>query len=437
MNHRLLRAEQTTVYPRLGIAIIVGLLILSPFVSAYLSYLAFAICLYRMVRYDAKVFATDYCILLPLTGLFRTTGGMSLLVWLCLVAGVWYFVRGGLRGDATLVLVLSIMCYLLLRMDMNIRKYVLCFGQIFVLYSLLPKQDVESSVRSAKVFCWGLALSSLFALVLRDSPQLIAVRGEETVAIWGTNIMRFYGLFEDPNYYTTLLIIGLAVLCKLKESGRMKGIRFWILGAVLALCGVLTYSKTFFLTLVLLGGIYILWQFRDKKMFRGLIFTAMGCLALVYIVSSSSTLFSVMMERLTSGSNLSDFTTGRTDLYIAYWNAITENIGSFLFGLGFDAPRLEKDPHNLYLEIAYHTGFVGLSLVLAFYVSMVYRLKNSVLHVRKQNIIAKYVAIFMIAVLYMSLHGFFELVTYGGIFVAFLSLNVLKKEDDILHAQLQ
>lgn len=430
MEERRILAEQTTEYPKLSMALIVVLLVLSPFVSVYLSYVAFVICVYRMARYDAKVFATDYCILLPLTQLFRTDAGMSLLIWLCLVAAIWYFMWGKIRGDGALLFLLAIMCFLLLRMQMNIRRYVLCFGQIFVLYTLLPKQDAQSSARSAKAYCWSLAISSFYALLLRDTSQMVAVRGEESAAIWGTSIMRFYGLFEDPNYYTTLLIIGLATLCKLKDSGRMKGITFWCLGAALAVFGVMTYSKTFFLTFVLLGGIYIIWQFWNRKVFRGVFFSAAAFVAVLYVMYSENSPFAIVLERLTGGSGLADITTGRTDLFVLYWNAIRENLGSLLFGLGFNAPRLGQDPHNLYIEIIYYTGFIGLGLVLAFYISMIARMKNNVIAVKKQNIIAKYVVILMVAILYLSLHGFFELVTYGGLFIGFLSLNIIKKEEE-------
>ena len=83
-----------TEYPLWGILAVMGLVLISPFVSPYLCYFAFVISICRMLRFDAKVFAVDYAILIPVCQFYRTTGGMSLLVWLCLVAAIWFFVRG-------------------------------------------------------------------------------------------------------------------------------------------------------------------------------------------------------------------------------------------------------------------------------------------------------------------------------------------------------
>ena len=79
----------TTEYPAFSMLLVIALILLSPFVTAYLCYAAFLICIYRMLRYNAKVFAKDYCILLPMTQLFRTTDGMTFLIWLLCQLEVW------------------------------------------------------------------------------------------------------------------------------------------------------------------------------------------------------------------------------------------------------------------------------------------------------------------------------------------------------------
>ena len=103
----------TNEYPIFSMALIVALILLSPFVSPYLCYAAFVICIYRMLRYSAKVFATDYCILLPMTQMFQTTEGMTFLIWLCLIAAIWYFVRGTIRVSASLMFLLVLLNYML------------------------------------------------------------------------------------------------------------------------------------------------------------------------------------------------------------------------------------------------------------------------------------------------------------------------------------
>lgn len=421
--------DGTIEYPAFSQLLALALILLAPFVSAYLCYAAFAVCLYRMVRYNAKVFATDYCILLPVSQFFRTTGGMTFLIWLCLIAAVWYFLWGTIRANATLVLLLVLVNYLIARMQLVISDFVLCFGQIFILYVLLPKQDAESAERATKAFCWSVIVTSVYALVFRNTPQLVAIRGVEDVAIWGTSIMRFSGLIKDPNYYMTMLVAGMAALCKLKESGKTGVLWFWGQMLIMAAFGILTYSKTFFLMVVFLGGTYIIWQFWSKKFFKGMAFTILGIAAGAYLLLSENSPFAVVLERLTSGRSLSAITTGRTDLYVRYWDVITENTGNLLFGLGLSAPVLGKGTHMLYLEMIYYVGILGLILILSFFTSLARDLKRNNPYARRQSLIAKYAVVTIVAIQYFSLQGMFQVLTYGVFFVAFLTIAITPAED--------
>ncbi len=422
--------KTTNKYPMVSLLIALALIYVAPFVSSLLPYAAFAIFVYRVLRYDARVFAADYCLLMPISRLFSTPGGFTLLIWLCLFAAVWYMIMRGIRADATYIFLLAILNYLILRMQMEIGSFVLCFGQMFVLCVLLPLQDEESSARAAKIFCIGLVVSSVYALILRNTWQLEAIRGRETEAIWGTGIFRFMGLIKDPNYYATMVIMGLVMLAKLKESKRISGLFFWIIAAAMTAFGALTYSKTFLLVFVLLGCIYILWQFWNRKIIGGMILTVIAVAAVSFLLFSEKSPFAVIIERLTSSRNLDALTTGRTEIYAAYWRAITENASTFLFGRGLAADILYKAPHNIYLEIIYYIGAIGFILFAGFYISMLRVLLKTGSRIRKQHFIAKYVGIFMALVLFIPLHGMFQIVSYGDFFLAFLTLMITKKQAD-------
>lgn len=431
IDHICLQGEKAE-YPIWGMVLVAVLLMVAPFTSSLLPYGAFAICLYRIVLYDEKVFAADYCLLIPFTFLFRTSGGMSLLVWLCLVASIWYFIRGRLCANGMLVFLLLLLNYLIIRMQMNINNFVLCFGQIFTFFVLLPAQDSRSAERAVKVFCWSMILSSVYALLFRNTAYLAGIIGYESDAIWGTGIKRFQGLFRDPNYYMALLVVGLALLCKLKEAGRLHPVSFWIQSAAMTAYGILTYSKTFFLMLVLLIGTYIIWQFWSKKVFRGVFFTVLVMIAAVYILSSENSPFAVVLERLTSSKDLSELTTNRSELFVAYWEAITENVGTFLFGYGVNAPLLGGwGAHNLYIEILYYIGAVGLVLVIGIYASIAVWIGKQTEGFREQHFIAKYVALLMAMLVYCSLQGLFLIPCYAAFFLALLPLRIVKEEPDV------
>lgn len=416
-------------YPLAGILFAVALLYAAMLVSWYLVYPVFLICIYRVVRYDTKVFSTDYCILIPLATLFQTSGGMSLLIYVCLFAAIWYVLRGGAYMNAAFLFLILLLNYMFLRMQMEISRMILFFGQLFMLYVLLPHQDADSAERSAKAYCVSLVVSSVYALIFRNSAGMIALRGKEVPAFWGSSAMRFQGLFGDPNYYMLLLITGIALLLKLRDSHRIRRFSFMTMAAGLSLLGLLTYSKTFLLVFVLLAGIYVLWQFRNKKFFFGLALAVVmiGGAALLLLADFSP--LSIIGTRLFSSYNISDLTTGRTDVFARYWNSITRNAGSFLFGNGFAAKRLGKDPHNLYLEIWYYSGAVGLLLMAGFYSSMVRMVQRKTSGFAKQNVFAKYVVLLAILTVFMSLHGVFSILIYGEFYLAFLSILLTRKNE--------
>ena len=173
-------------YPLWGLIVVMALNFMAPFITSLLVYPAFLICVYRVIRYDERVFVTDYAALTTISMLFRTSGGMSLMVYLCLFAAVWYFVRSGIRADRSYVMLIILLNYLILRMQFEISNLLLCFGQLFMLCVLLPKQDEESAERTIKTFCISLLVSSAYALLLRNTSQIVAIRGSEVPAFWGS-----------------------------------------------------------------------------------------------------------------------------------------------------------------------------------------------------------------------------------------------------------
>ena len=413
-------------YPKWEIALAVALLYLAPFTTELLTYAVFAICLYRIVMYDARVFVTDYAILFPISQLFRVNQ-MSLLIYLCLIAAVWYFVTGKLEKKFSYAALLIFVNYLLLRMQWNISGFVLCAGQLFMLCVLLPKQDEQSTERAIKLFCLSLFVSSTFAFLLRDSAQLHAIRGSEGEAFWGSSLLRFYGLFEDPNYYMTLLVTAMAMLIRLMDCGKIKLIPFVLFEMAFAFFGAMTYSKTFFLLLLLLVVAGIVCLFQNKKYMLASVFIAVGLLA-AWFVFSGTTIFSVVLFRFSSADSLYALTTGRSEVFMNYFRALTDTVLSLFFGAGLAANNLGKDPHNLYLEISYYLGIVGLILVVVIFACIVYEMKKSVKDAPKQKIVASNLPLVCACVLHFALHGLFSIISYAVFFFAILSYKIVKRE---------
>lgn len=415
-------------YPALSIIVAVLLLYLTPFTTSLLAIPATVICFYRVIRYDARVYTVDYCIIAPIIMLSRAGTGVPLMLYLSLAAAIRYFFHTGFRRKASYVILLILLNYLILRMQMDINSLVLCFGQIFMLCVLLPEQNAESAERAAKAFCLNLLIASVYSWIFRNHYAIREITGAESLAIWGTDITRFKGLFEDPNFYMTMLTVAIALLLKLNDSGRIQRGYFVFMLIGMTVFGILTYSKTFFLMFVLLVGIYLVWQFWNRKVFRGMVFTIIAVAALVLIFTMENSPFEVVLTRFRGANNISDLTTNRSDVYLMYLDEITKDFSTFFFGKGLAADGLSFDPHNLYIEIAYHIGVVGLLFFSAFHVALVWEMQKRTQKAPRQNIFAKYEVLLVVFTLYFTLHGIFQTIMYANFFLGYLSILMTKKQ---------
>lgn len=416
-----------TNYPFWGMVFVAAALLASLFLSHYLVYLAFFVCVYRMVKYDLTVFSVDYCILLPFNMLFRTSGGMAIMVYLCILAVIWYLFRMGIRVNLALFATFLLVIYLLLRF--NIVNYALVLSQMILLYIMLPRQNTQSAENALKGFCISLFISSLYALIFRNTYQIQALRGAEVPAYWGSSFYRFQGLFSDPNYFNVMLIAGIAILLKLKDLQRVTVSFFCLIGGSLVLFGLLTYSKSFFLCLILLVGIYVLWLFRDRKVFWASLIAITVILAAAVMLLLEFSPLMVILQRFSGKQTLSSMTTGRTDVFLLYWAQITKSFGNFFIGLGQKAYRIYKDPHNLYLEIMYHTGLVGLLLFAMYGSSMILEARKKIKGCYSRNFFSKYAVLIVVLTAFCALHGIFSVLLYGVFYLAFLSVMLIRKPE--------
>jgi len=426
---RYLPRLQTSEYPIWSMLTVLGLIYLTPFVGVA-AYLAFAVCVYRIIRFDVRIFSTDYCMLIPVSMIFRTGDGMSLLVYVCLIAAVWEVVRNGLRGNAATVTMLLLLNYLVARMQLSVTNFLLCFGQVLLLYVMLPVQDENSAERTVKAFCVSLLIASCYALLLRNTWQIRVIRGPEVPAYMGSTLRRFQGLFRDPNYYMTQLLTGIALMIQLGESRRVDPLSFWLFIAGFSLFGILTYSKTFFVLFALLVLSYIYLQFRNRRYGWGITLVILVLSMGGYLLFDHRSPFAVVMTRLLEANNISDLTTGRTDVLLAYLKVICHDPISLLFGQGMAAQGLYKDPHNLYLEILYYMGLTGLVLYFAFYWSLLRQQSRRPVAAAHKHWFSKYLVLLMALGLFCTLHGVFANMVYSVFYLAALPVLLPRKEQE-------
>ena len=252
MERRKLVRDRLT-YPVQGISVILALIYLSPFVSSLLNYAAFLMCMYRLMKYDERVFSVDYCCLISVATVFALPGGFSLVVVLSLLAEFWFVVRDGAVLDSAMAVLFLLVCYLMLRIQSSVSGFVLCVSQLLIFHRMLSFADTQTILLDIGAFVLSVLTSSVYALVFRKTSAMTAIVGREVLAYYGSSLTRFQGLFRDPNYYMSLVIMAIVLLTLLYFKKYISKALFSAGIVCMFFFGALTYSKTCF-SFACIGG---------------------------------------------------------------------------------------------------------------------------------------------------------------------------------------
>lgn len=424
MERRKLVRDRLT-YPIQGISVILALIYLSPFVSSLLNYAAFLMCMYRLVKYDERVFSVDYCCLISVATVFALPGGFSLVVVLSLLAEFWFVVRDGVVLDSAMAVLFLLVCYLMLRIQSSVSGFVLCVSQLLIFHRMLSFADTQTVLLDIGAFVLSVLTSSVYALVFRKTSAMTAIVGREVLAYYGSSLTRFQGLFRDPNYYMSLVIMAIVLLTLLYFKKYISKALFSAGIVCMFFFGALTYSKTFLFLICLYWGLCFFYLLRARRYIFAAAFSV-GTVVLAIILSN--TLFATTLYRITSASSVSELTTGRTDMFEEYWREIISSPVTMLFGKGLSAQLLKKGTHNLFLEIQYYVGAIGLTLYLFYFGALVVRMqKKSAAGCYPARLFSNSPLIVFI-VLFSSLQGMFSISVYTLLYLAVIAIAVPQKD---------
>lgn len=214
-------------------------------------------------------------------------------------------------------------------------------------------------------FALGICLAAITARYLAVLPTISRYIDINT----SLGMIRRSGYNGDPNFYSahiTAALSGLLVLL-LGNEKRNKSVLSILLVCVLLYCGLMSVSKSFVLIsacLLLLWLVALMLQRGRVSVKLTLIVTLM--VAGVFLLSS--TVFTDMLDtvfsRFGQNANLSDLTTGRTEVWGRYIEAVFGDMRMLLFGQGYTDVFLgDKATHNTLLQSVYQFGLIGLALM--------------------------------------------------------------------------
>ncbi len=226
--------------------------------------------------------------------------------------------------------------------------------------------NIKSKDDSRKVFLFyilGIVVSSA-VVALELIPNLSNYFQVQDLGYDYDYMIRFSGLYADPNYYSINVIISLCLIILLNHKNQLSMIPTLILAALMVAFAIMTFSKSAFLMLIFPLFLFLYSKIKQKKYLFAILFLIICTGFIVYVMSGNVPAFKTILSRLEQ-SDASSLTTGRSDLWLEYINYLSNSISTLLFGAGFGAPVVgAKAAHNTYIDLAYYLGIIGTAILL-------------------------------------------------------------------------
>lgn len=229
------------------------------------------------------------------------------------------------------------------------------------------KKEIFQFSHNIKILCVSIIVASLLSCFYYISPYL---QSFITPFYLSQNIVRFSALFPHPNSLAILCEIALSILTFFLLTEK-KNVFNIILFCLITLIGLLTFSKTFILLLlVILIAIFI----KSLKVNKKITFITTGIILLCTIIFCivANDVVNIVIERffgrISECHTFRDFmnmiTTDRFDLWIEYLKEIFCHPTIFFFGKGLGCSPIHiLSAHNTFVSLFYQMGIVGLILL--------------------------------------------------------------------------
>ncbi len=374
---------------------------------------------------------------MPMANIFKLSPGtQSFFTILILAYVVINFVLPRKATALVFIFGLYVVITQLIAGDFNLFRTIKLIFNVLFLSSVL---NSEVKINHKEVFFsfiignivasfFGMLDSSFFRIVdyvgVKEVGEIRPEEGEEA-------IIRFAGLYADPNYYAIGIIISMCLLVILYHRSEIN-LFFAVLCTVpMVYFLIQTYSKSA-LIMMAVPLLYLMYSFMKKKKYLSLLIIILLSVFVVGLVLSGQIeALQVVMARIemsdtSSGTDINKLTTGRFNLWITYLNYIINNIRTALFGDGVAAYLInERASHNTYIDILYHLGVVGGGLLLA----CLSTISDQSRHFNIKRTIMNYSVMICMIIMYFFLGQLFYFDPPFQIFLAFVVLNLPLGDD--------
>lgn len=236
------------------------------------------------------------------------------------------------------------------------------------------------------------------------------------------DLVRFAGLYSDPNYYSVNVIISMCLTVILLHKERIS------LPVFVALMAMFLYfiKSTFSKSALLMSSVPLLMflysnQIKKRRTLQAVSVAAIAIVLIYLIATGGGEMFSTVLGRLASArGDLNSLTTGRFNVWVYNLEYFAEHPWRFLFGNGINAPLINnKGHHNVYIEMLWHVGLLG--------EGMIFLLLAQILRIvprRQRKNLMNYCVVFCVVAMYFFLSMLFYYDPPYHLMIAFTVMNL-------------
>lgn len=330
--------------------------------------------IFTMVMTDRDLGLAVQLYFLPWSPLLKLySGSVSWFTIALLIYCVICFVKKGMRLYRYQIILPAIIMMLTLVAKLVHGNGIANSYLFFIVMLFLFPCAVE--LESEKPSFWELTIFFAFGIIIAAfSAQLTAGYGNIsrfiTIHSYQT-ITRLSGYYGDPNFYSahiTACLAGIQILLSFEQSGRRR-LLLALLAVLLIYCGLLSASKSFIIVIACLFLIWIPILLEKSAHSRTGMQILLGVLCAAAVMLSSNAvqdLLEMFSTRFSYHANISQLTTGRTELWLNYLNEFVNDVSVTLIGQGYTNVLVDgRASHNSVIQSIYQFGIIGTPLLLS------------------------------------------------------------------------
>ena len=407
-----------------------GSIILGTYNVAF-SYMAFVLSVFSLFVLSPEDALAFMFFIMPFASIFKNVpGGTSFYTYLIFFYVAYNMLLNPKINKNFFIRFMFLGIYIVAQMFMsiNLSRMIKFMTSFLLVYYALNADLKKDGKRILLYYIIAVILASLVSAfnIIPNLDEYIVRK-----ALGGTEktVIRFAGLYDDPNYYSINIIICLCLIVVLNNKKYLSNLSSVALAGGLLYFAVMTISKSGFLMLFLPLTMLLYSKIKTKRYFVFVMLLMATIVCLIALAEGRLVFFDMILSRFRQDEDISDLTTGRTDIWVAYFKYLFENPRQLFVGGGINPKLLggffigEKQylmgPHNTYIDMVYYFGCIGMIFLILTLKSLFKYKKKKI----PRNFL-NYSVLLSIVIMSMFLSKLFTFDTPFQIILAIIVMNI-------------